>query len=183
MLAFSLFVYYTITSLDMFIVIIPHDYENCEKLETSQAVEDLTIFGNIIIGGGDDRIASYSQNFAARQLKPGSLIAIDPVTKNTYTILIENFPDINFHPHGLYLYRNSSLYVLNHAYYNGGERIEIFDLFENENKVKAKYKKSITFDDSYLGRLNDLAVLNDEEIYITEWISEPCSPEGFDHST
>lgn len=43
---------------------------------------------------------------------------------------IENFPyDVAFHPHGIFLDReNQQLYVVNHAYAKGGERIDIFNV-------------------------------------------------------
>ena len=36
-------------------------------------------------------------------------------------------PQVAFHPHGIYFYEpTASLYVVNHAYARGGERIDVF---------------------------------------------------------
>jgi len=44
-------------------------------------------------------------------------------------------PDVAFHPHGIYLDRpTSKLYVVNHAYNRGGERIDVFLLSHNDYK-------------------------------------------------
>jgi hypothetical protein len=41
---------------------------------------------------------------------------------------LAGFPaDVAFHPHGLFYHRpTSKLYVVNHAYARGGERVEVF---------------------------------------------------------
>ena len=45
------------------------------------------------------------------------------------------FPNnVAFHPHGIYLLRQEGrmlLYVVNHAYSTGGERIEVFEYEED----------------------------------------------------
>lgn len=59
-------------------------------------------------------------------------------------VKIENFPyDVAFHPHGIFLDReNQQLYVVNHAYAKGGERIDIFNVdssadFEQVKRVSS----------------------------------------------
>ena len=59
---------------------------------------------------------------------------------------------VDFHPHGIYVHKpDNTLYVVNHAYEKGGERIDVFDIItaetdDTDNAVpnKLNYKYSIT---------------------------------------
>lgn len=50
---------------------------------------------------------------------------------------LSGFPaGVAFHPHGIFFHRPSScLYVVNHAYHRGGERIDIFNVALRGGKV------------------------------------------------
>lgn len=52
---------------------------------------------------------------------------------------IYGFPkELAFHPHGIYLYTKRSvryLYVINHAYNNGGERVEVKNTIYMDDKI------------------------------------------------
>ena len=42
---------------------------------------------------------------------------------------MEDFPkNVAFHPHGMNIFKNNTLYVVNHAFGKGGERIEKFKI-------------------------------------------------------
>jgi hypothetical protein len=91
---------------------------------------------------------------------------------------LKKFPkDIWFHPHGLYLYQDNLqrlLYVINHAYQGGGERIEVFKVTgENYDEISVEYYQSIAPEifSGLLGILNDLVVIEPGKFYITQFRS------------
>mmetsp|Transcript_6795 Transcript_6795/g.6680 ORF Transcript_6795/g.6680 Transcript_6795/m.6680 type:complete len:346 (+) Transcript_6795:65-1102(+) len=169
--------------MDFFILPSYHNYEDCETIQTNGSLEDITFYGNIAIGGEDDRIPLFIESFAASKRKEGRLLAIDIESKSTYEIPIHNFPkEIGFHPHGLFLFKNETLYVINHAFNRGGERVEVFKLQESEGKIEATYLRSIVFDDEFIAKFNDLAVIDEDEFYITQSMHYTESPEGLDLS-
>ena len=54
-------------------------------------------------------------------------------------IPIINFPkDISFHPHGIDLFQNKFIYMINHAFNHkkNFERIEIVEIIKGKNKFK-----------------------------------------------
>jgi hypothetical protein len=59
---------------------------------------------------------------------------------------MNGFPkNVAFHPHGIYIRKDQSkswLYVVNHAYDRGGERIEVFQFVESEDLI-LEYQFSI----------------------------------------
>jgi len=98
---------------------------------------------------------------------------------NVRKIQMNNFPqNVAFYPHGIYIYKNNSLYVINHAYQKGGERVEIFDIVENQKDIiHLNYKRSIVFPEEFTGLFNSLVVVGDEdEIYITTFL--PIRPQN-----
>ncbi|CAG9316322.1 unnamed protein product [Blepharisma stoltei] len=183
---FSIFViviswlsYYFIDVLDIFVVTQLHDHENCKAFAIPLAAEDFEIYGNLLISGIADR-----KHFDVKDQIKGSLLYFDSEAKTYGFIKLSKFPaDLPFHPHGIYLFDNSTLYVLNHAYGDYGERIEIFYLMESKpERIRAKYVRSIVFPNEFLGKLNDIAVIKDGHFYVTEWIPTPDTPEGRDVS-
>ncbi|CAG9322533.1 unnamed protein product [Blepharisma stoltei] len=183
MLCFSWIIYVICNMMDLFILPSYQNYEECEVIQTNGSLEDITFYGNIAIGGEDDRVPLFTESFAASKRKEGRLLAIDIGSKSTYEIPIHNFPkEIGFHPHGLFLFKNETLYILNHAFNRGGERVEVIKLQENEGKIEATYLRSIVFDDEFIAQFNDLAVIDEDEFYITQSIPYNESPEGLDLS-
>ena len=100
-----------------------------------------------------------------------------------HPVPLVNFPvGVRFQAHGIYLEKEShTLFVLNHAYKYGGERVDVFRLTEKDNKVVANYMRSIRLPDDVNGMLNDLTVVGDH-IYLTQYMPFPDSMEGRDHS-
>ena len=95
---------------------------------------------------------------------------------------MEGFPsDILFHPHGMSIY-NDKLFVLNHAFNKGGERIEVFDILMNNtnktNNLVLRYNNSIIFGEDFLMMFNDLTVISDNKIFITCSSNVASSPKG-----
>ena len=92
-------------------------------------------------------------------------------TEELKEIHIKNFPkNISFHPHGINLYKNKYIYIINHSfnYIKSYERIEIVEIIKENNIFKElKYLKSIILPDNYFGTLNSLTVVSNEVIYFT----------------
>ena len=95
------------------------------------------------------------------------------------------FPEgVDFHPHGMSIHKpDNTLYVVNHAFENGGERIEVFDIvthgseieiadFDNEVPSKLHYKYSITSDwmkREMNGILNSVLAVQPNKFYVTQY--------------
>lgn len=128
------------------------------------------MFGRFLITGIDDRKNLLFSHLKAKESLQGSLVYIDVENKTWGNIKMLKFPEnLPFHPHGIFLYDNSTLYVINHGYGNYGERIEVFSISGHEKlNVIAKYLRSIIFEKEFLGKLNDVAVINDQNFYVTE---------------
>ena len=72
----------------------------------------------------------------------GSIWAYDLEHSTIYKLRIKNFPkNIDFHPHGIDIF-GDELYVINHAYKRGGERIEVLRITNSEH-LELVYKSSI----------------------------------------
>ena len=98
-------------------------------------------------------------------------------------VALEGFPDdVRFNAHGIYLEKESStLYVLNHAYKHGGDRVEVFHISDQDNNVAASYMRSVKLSEDVLGILNDLTVVGDY-IYLTQSLPFPDTMEGREDS-
>ncbi len=66
------------------------------------------------------------------------------------------------------IWEDRLLYVINHAFGKGGERVEVFEL-KTSPELKITYSRSIRFPDKYAGNLNDLVMIGLDEFYITEF--------------
>lgn len=69
---------------------------------------------------------------------------------------------------------DSTVYVINHAYAQGGERIEVFDILSDHNGhiYSLDYKYSITgdfFNENAMGVLNNLVVVDTNKLYVTRY--------------
>lgn len=163
-------------------VFTPKNIEKCEKLGIEMISEDLETYGNWVIGASGDISALFFKHLQASNAIPGFLFAANPVTMEYYRIKTYNLPDdLTFNPHGIFIYKNSTLYVISHSYSKGGERVFVFSLKENK-KIEAVYVKSIYIDDQY-GVHNALAVVADDYFYISEFSSMPDTLEGRSFST
>jgi hypothetical protein len=152
----------------------------CIHINGSSAVEDFVEFGDYLLGSADNRAALLKENSDSNKVENGYIILFNPKTLEITKLQIENFPsNIAFHPHGMSILKNS-LYVINHAYRKGSERVEVIQITaDNETgKFTLKYIKSIIFGDTYQGILNDLAVIDENKFYITTWKPEPDSLNG-----
>lgn len=175
----SYLAYQAVKELDIYKELTVHSDQNCIRVPLHSAPEDFVLFKDFIISGVDDRDTLWGTEAGAVLADDGNLIAIDPVSNTYFNITLANFPaHTAFHPHGLYLYDENNLYVINHAYRRGGERVDIFQLTLQDSQVVAQYLRSISFPDTFLGALNNLVVLNKKEMYVTTWLPWPDNPDG-----
>ncbi|GAB5036181.1 Hypothetical protein NocV09_03500030 [Nannochloropsis oceanica] len=161
--------------------------------ETAIGAEDIiTITPSILLAGTDDRLRLWENaRFGPAKTPQGGLLAIyddeeeerkEGGKKGEEGITIEpvplvNFPEgIAFHPHGMYYHRETSkLFVINHAYEKGGERIDVFHLpFTTITSSRSRSSRRMRlvharwlyvlappiFQAECMGTLNDLVVLH-----------------------
>jgi hypothetical protein len=68
------------------------------------------------------------------------------------------------------------LWVINHAFYKGGERVDRFQIAQDNatRLLTAKYLDSTFFDIGlYNGALNDLIAINEKQFFITKFLIFP----------
>lgn len=182
--------YNLINFLEIFKKLSPIGNENCRVVRGAVGIEDLVKFGKngkYLIGSSDDRGKLWElPEFKNKNTPDGKMVLIDTEVSSLNDIKIQNFPiknfphDIAFHPHGIYLYKQKYLYVINHAYHKGGERVEVFKVIEeNETPVYLNYLRSIIFSNEFVGIMNDLAVIGDDDKFvITKYLPLPDSVEN-----
>lgn len=174
--------------------------EKCIVVKGALGIEDIVKYkNNFLIGGSSDRGRLWLVPIFKTNIPDGKLIYVkikndeknkiqinDLKIKNMH---MKNFPkDIGFHPHGIYLHREKFLYVINHAYDRGGERVEVFEIKENQDSkngepLYAEYLRSIKFADNFSGLFNDLIVIGDnDEILITKYLPIRDPKESGRHS-
>jgi len=118
--------------------------KNCKIIRGAIGFEDFQLFENqYLIGGSNDNLKMNEMDYdTIAEVDKGNIAVFDTITESFNFYKIENFPEnITFHPHGVYLYKNEKnenyLYVINHAFSLGGERIEVI-------KVEKKGGNTIT---------------------------------------
>ena len=127
---------------------------------------------NLIACGGNflDLYAYYSVYNPGYILDQGNMILFDIKKKQFKTLEIKNFPEkLNFFPHGMELYKNKYIYVINHALNSvDGERIEILEIIKEKDIIThLNYIKSIKLPDKFLSGTNGLAVASEEDIFFS----------------
>lgn len=180
--------------------------DECYRIRSIGASEDQTRFDANSVFVTNWMILKYDPTEADR---PGKIRVVSGFQKtdhqfkkstkdfvdNDLTIRelpMKGFPEGNyFHPHGMY-YREQEhqLYVINHAYAKGGERIEVFDVeidvqydvYDDDGDsedgtnipIGLTYKHSITSDwmkEELNGILNSLVVVEPNKFYVTQYES------------
>jgi len=152
--------------------------EECFKISCCKGPEDLVIYGRFVITGHDNRESLWGKEDGALHTLNGGLSVIDLSTRTSYDISILNLPDVAFHPHGMHLVNNSTLYVINHAYSRGGERVEKLRVSEEEGMVKIEYLESILFTTQHYGRINSVRFVSEKDFYATDWLPWSDTPTG-----
>lgn len=170
--------YVVFKSIDYFDEVTSFKDEKCVKIGTTKGPEDLVVYGKYVLSGFDNRESLWGQEDGALHTSNGGISIIDIHTKSSETLPIKNFPDILFHPHGMQLINNSTLYVVNHAYNRGAERIDKLQLSELDGKVTLEYLSSVLLPDQHYGRINAAKFINENEFYATVWLPWSDTPTG-----
>jgi hypothetical protein len=160
----------------------PINTETCKRLDTPEGPEDIIWIGNYALATVDDRLDLFELN-NINTTYMGDIILITPYPLSFRNLPIVDYPEEdNFHPHGMYLHNNKTLYMINHGFSKGGERIDILHLLYKPS-IHIKYKRSIIFEEKFTGVLNDLIAISRDEFYIIQHL--PCPDHvhhGRDHS-
>ena len=169
-LALGYMAYNFFDTLETFKKIPPSDINDssCEVIDGPVGIEDFVVYSKeILIGGSNDNLKLF-QLAMYNATEDGTLVVFNMTSKVLTSEKIEGFPkEIAFHPHGVSLFKNEFLYVINHAFEKGGERIEVIKVTNSHNKVSFTYVKSFPLPETFIGTLNDLAVINENEFYFT----------------
>lgn len=148
---------------------------SCKEIESPPGPEDLQDFGRFLISAYDDRLKSFVNKTRLLTAEyNGGLMSIDSLTGKVAKLRLENFPEKKtFHPVGLSIYKNASVYVINTDSGKKQDLIEIFRIREENDEVKVSYEKTLSFKEHYFHQLNDIHVIDHEEIYVSIFKSEP----------
>ncbi|OMJ73727.1 hypothetical protein SteCoe_27518 [Stentor coeruleus] len=156
--------------------------KECQRVEIKMPSEDLAVFGKYIIGSTADGISMYYKHLSAEKAPAGYLISIDTTTQKVEKIVVENFPSkYNMNAHGITIFNKNQLYVLSHSYNKGGEIVFVFELEEQDARVQATFVKAIKISDEY-GAYNSIALYDENNFYLTQWIPFPDTVYGRDMS-
>jgi len=188
---FAYAIYNLVTFLDFNGQYVEINTDSCVKIKGIIGAEDMTRVGQFLIASSNDNLKDI---FFPDKNDRGAIYVINPDTESFRKLKLINFPkEIGFRPHGI-SYKDGFLYVINHAFSQGGERVEVFKHPTHDSSspdlsydgMELEYRYSIPFDDYHLGRLNDLTVTNtdehNDEIYITHSSPVTDSKEGRDVS-
>jgi hypothetical protein len=99
-------------------------------------------------------------------------MADDPVVPRK--VEIKNWPrKIAFHPHGIDILRTEEktlIYIVNHAFSKGGERIEVIEFKDNEFYYVRSFVNEMQINREAMGTLNDVVAWSEEEFYVTQFM-------------
>lgn len=158
--------YNTITLTEYFKEVSSFNDEQCTNIKGVLGIADMIQYDYYLIGGADNHLqASISNSFELTSLPNGQMVAFNTITKTFLFLLILNFPvDIPFHPHGVFLFQNQFLYIINHSF-TKGERVEIIRI--TNSPLTLYYERSIVLPEGFNRITNDLVVIDKDELYIT----------------
>jgi hypothetical protein len=158
---------------------------SCQKIPNSLPLEDFVkVDDNTIIASGanfKDLYFDFSIYNPGYKLEQGGLFLFDIRKKQFKNLELNNFPkNLNFFPHGMKLYKNKYIYVINHGLNSvDGERFEIFEIIKEKNDVKyLNYIKSIKLPEEFISSTNGLAVAGEDDIFFTKTF--PLNPPPID---
>lgn len=168
---FAYVTYNFIHILDLFKAINPSllQNDNCQIIPGYIGIEDFVEYSDeILIGGSNNNLKFFTLN-KYNDTENGNIISFNISSKQFSILLLDNFPhNIAFHPHGMYLFKKEIIYVINHSFDKGGERIEKFRINEKKGKISSlTYIQSFILPEMLEGTLNDLVALKEDEFYFT----------------
>lgn len=155
--------------------------KDCRRLELDgNGPEDVSYFNEHYLITATSHMHEIWNHYGKSQeeVPSGEIYFIEVATERLIKLKRQNYPsNLKLHSHGIYV-RGDQLYILNHAYKFGGERIDVFKI--DSSNYEAIYLKSFEFSSEFSGLFNDLTVLDDEEesFFITSWGIFPHTEEG-----
>jgi hypothetical protein len=182
-IAIAMFIYNLATLLEIYKKVSLVNNKNCTSVKGAIGMEDLIKYKHFLISGSNDNGKLWEREEFKLKTPNGKMVVVDTSKSisehKIEDLLVNNFPkDFKFHPHGLYLYKNKYIYVINHAYNKGGERVEVFEIVDTDNKIELNHLRSIPMDKEYTGIFNSLVVIGDnDEMLITTFLSSPDCPQ------
>lgn len=112
---------------------------DCKVIRGGHGLEDFAQYDEqYLIGISHENLKLWElEQYGINKTDNGKVFVFDIQTENLQLHQIKGFPsDIAFHPHGIYLYKQAFLYVINHAYKYGGERIEVIKIQKEKDESK-----------------------------------------------
>ncbi|CAK75411.1 unnamed protein product (macronuclear) [Paramecium tetraurelia] len=162
---------------------IVNTYSHCQHLSTDIfGPEDMQKFNSttIIVGSGDYHKLWSLGKPILEQLGLYAIVDSQEQAPKVVKLGIKNFPnDISLYVHGIDIREQLDgvyIYAINHAYQNGGERVEVFKILDEH--LNLEYRHSIIMDDKYNGILNDLILIEDNRFLITKYMPYTDPKEG-----
>ena len=146
--------------------------QKCKIYPSDYPIETfIQLTDELIVGGSTNYNLRYHNfKYLDHNYEKGSLILLNRTSEKLTNVEIENFPkNVPISPDGMDYY-NGKLYVINHAFLEG-ERIEVLKV--SLNPFKLTYEKAFKFDEKYFGKFNSISVVNDDILYVSEWLTIP----------
>lgn len=147
------------------------DNSQCKSVPiplNNYGAEDIEIYDDqyLITAAGNFYLKMHT-DLSYDDIKSGNIYLIpkDGVSE-IITLTTLNFPEgVKFYPHGIYSNSvNNEIYVLNHAFNRGGERIDHFRI--DISSKTATYIDTMNLPDMLYGITNDFVVLDDKDTVI-----------------
>ena len=158
---------------------------SCQKHQYERLMEDFVkLDDNTLIACGAnfaDLYMDYSIYKPDYKFEQGTLVLFDIRKKRFKNLELKNFPEkLNFFPHGMELYQNKYIYVINHALNSiDGERIEVFEIIkERLGGIYLDYLRSIKLPEEFISATNGLTVVDEDDIFFST--SFPIHPPATD---
>ncbi|KAL4456553.1 hypothetical protein ABPG74_000660 [Tetrahymena malaccensis] len=161
-------------------------YTDCKYLEADiqlYGTEDSVVYNqDIIIGIHTSIHKVFTTNIEVNQLERGGFFAIYGISKGELSarkVKVLNYPEhLLFNPHGIEI-RDQFLYVINHSFYTGGERVETYKIsIDEEGLVNLSYLHATSMNAQLIGTTNDVLFLSETRFIITQWLIFPIPLKG-----
>eukprot|EP01126_Amoeba_proteus_P004419 TRINITY_DN11478_c0_g1_i14.p1 TRINITY_DN11478_c0_g1~~TRINITY_DN11478_c0_g1_i14.p1 ORF type:complete len:400 (-),score=48.11 TRINITY_DN11478_c0_g1_i14:257-1456(-) len=156
----------------------------CTPLRGPLGAEDLIRWGDYVLTSNLDSLPLWNWPgttdptvSSADSTPQGTIWVIGGLNSSRpeiYPATLIDFPkQLALHPHGLGIWKDHEgdrLFVVNHAYSNGGERVDVFELSQKGSTVFLRYVSHIGFNSCCIGTINDVAPVSRNEFYVTKYL-------------
>eukprot|EP01127_Copromyxa_protea_P018414 TRINITY_DN5800_c0_g1_i1.p1 TRINITY_DN5800_c0_g1~~TRINITY_DN5800_c0_g1_i1.p1 ORF type:complete len:399 (+),score=60.54 TRINITY_DN5800_c0_g1_i1:14-1210(+) len=169
---------------------VPLTKQPCQTVRGPLGTEDLLKWRGVVLTTNLDALSlwtwpsetdpSVSDPTSAQPGRIWALRGIETGSPSLEALDMVDFPEgVAFHPHGFGLWSQGDLlFVVNHAYALGGERVDVFKLVEENGKITLFYQSSVRFSKELSGVMNDVVPVSKDEFYISKWLVFPDTEEG-----